>query len=306
MGRGLDVQVGRAADIPATNPPMDHEDDPLNYRTPIHVFLLATVSALFGACDVLDKPIGEIKPYDACAGKACGDPCTVCDPKDKDCVEDQVVKACDASAKCVAEVPNLCVDPPPAYEPCAGKSACDACTVCDPNDKDCVEDLVYKVCDADAKCVAELPPECSPGPYAPCEGKVCGDACTLCDPNDLDCVEDQVYKTCDGQGQCVPDAPGLCGYEPCANKMCGDACTVCDPNDKDCTEDDVVKACDPKGLCVPETPGLCGAYEPCAGKSCGDSCLLCAPNDPDCVETAELKACDPEGVCVSDTGNLCL
>jgi hypothetical protein len=48
------------------------------------------------------KPHG---PHDPCAGKACGDPCTICAPDDADCVETMVVKACNASAECTAEKP---------------------------------------------------------------------------------------------------------------------------------------------------------------------------------------------------------
>lgn len=44
-------------------------------------------------------------PYDPCAGKACGDPCTICSPDDADCVETMVVKACDASGECTTETP---------------------------------------------------------------------------------------------------------------------------------------------------------------------------------------------------------
>ncbi len=44
--------------------------------------------------------------YDPCAGKACGDGCSVCPPDDADCVETAVVKMCDADGKCAATAPT--------------------------------------------------------------------------------------------------------------------------------------------------------------------------------------------------------
>ena len=44
--------------------------------------------------------------YDPCAGKTCGDQCTVCPPDDADCVETMVVKVCDAAGRCDAHVPE--------------------------------------------------------------------------------------------------------------------------------------------------------------------------------------------------------
>ena len=38
--------------------------------------------------------------YDPCAGKSCGDPCTICDPADADCVETAEVKQCNAAGEC--------------------------------------------------------------------------------------------------------------------------------------------------------------------------------------------------------------
>jgi len=43
---------------------------------------------------------------DPCAGKACGDRCSVCPPGDTDCVETAVVKVCDAAGACRGSVPR--------------------------------------------------------------------------------------------------------------------------------------------------------------------------------------------------------
>lgn len=38
--------------------------------------------------------------YDPCAGKTCGEGCTVCAPDDADCVETMSVKQCSAEGAC--------------------------------------------------------------------------------------------------------------------------------------------------------------------------------------------------------------
>ncbi len=44
--------------------------------------------------------------YQPCAGKACGDGCSVCPPGDADCVETAVVKVCDDAGTCSATMPT--------------------------------------------------------------------------------------------------------------------------------------------------------------------------------------------------------
>jgi hypothetical protein len=43
--------------------------------------------------------------YDACAGKMCGDTCTICDPNDSGCSETAVLKVCNEFGVCGAEMP---------------------------------------------------------------------------------------------------------------------------------------------------------------------------------------------------------
>jgi hypothetical protein len=45
---------------------------------------------------------GGKAPYLPCAGKACGDDCSACDPTDPNCVETGVEKACDKNGACLA------------------------------------------------------------------------------------------------------------------------------------------------------------------------------------------------------------
>lgn len=48
-----------------------------------------------------EPPSGdEAQAYDPCAGKACGDGCTVCAPDDPDCAETMSVKQCSADGAC--------------------------------------------------------------------------------------------------------------------------------------------------------------------------------------------------------------
>lgn len=46
--------------------------------------------------------------YDACGGKNCGDPCTVCDPDDEQCVETQEAKTCNKRGVCATAANQMC------------------------------------------------------------------------------------------------------------------------------------------------------------------------------------------------------
>jgi len=175
-------------------------------------------------------------PYDPCLGSACGDPCTVCDPADPDCVETQELKACNALGVCVSATPDL---------GCGGEE----CKLGDIKQVDCnscgCTDGVWTC----TQIACEV--------YEPCAGKICGDACTVCDPGAEGCVETDVIKACDPQGACVPEVPELCAaapYDPCAGKLCGEACAICDPDDPECVETQELKVCNAEGVCVSD-PG---------------------------------------------------
>ena len=167
-------------------------------RTMLPALLLLTT------CSALDKPIGELAPYDPCAGAACGEPCKQCDPDDDDCVEPDGALACDLDGQCVPATSDLCEPAPPPYDPCADKSLCDVCTLCPPDGSGCAEDLILKVCDASSRCVSMLPPECTAPNYEPCAGRPCGATCNLCAPDEPGCAEDAIYRACDAAGVCAP------------------------------------------------------------------------------------------------------
>jgi hypothetical protein len=54
--------------------------------------------------------IDSCNTYDPCAGKSCGDTCNLCPPNDPNCIENGLVKYCDASGQCTAVAPT-CANP---------------------------------------------------------------------------------------------------------------------------------------------------------------------------------------------------
>lgn len=168
---------------------------------------------------------------------------------------------------------DFCLQPDPdcdtgdGYEPCGDLSCGDMCSVCSPDDADCFETAVIKMCQPDGSCAAST-------------------------------------ATCDGESG---ESNNNGGYDPCEGLACGDSCSVCAPNDPDCVETADLKYCQADGVCMGVQPDTCdpsGVYDPCAGKTCGDTCNLCAPDDDDCFETLSIKECNDEGVC-SDTLPVC-
>ena len=105
-----------------------------------------------GECVADTGDLCEEADYVPCAGKSCGETCTVCGLGDEDCVESTELKACDPQGECVSYQPDLCDDVP--YEPCANKSCGDICTICAPGDDDCVETTEIKACDPEGVCVS--------------------------------------------------------------------------------------------------------------------------------------------------------
>jgi hypothetical protein len=135
--------------------------------------------------------------------------------------------------------------PSPEYVPCEGKSCGDACTVCAPDDGDCVETAVMKACDPSGACVSG-PADC--GTWDPCAGKACGEYCDPCAPGEP-CPLYFAATACDPEGKCVTAGTFTCKLptDPCAGKLCGDACSTCDPLLGACPA--VMMYCDAAGQC---------------------------------------------------------
>jgi hypothetical protein len=166
----------------------------------------------------------EPSAYQPCAGKTCGAECTLCAPGDADCAEDAVIKYCAPDGTCSPTAPECEGDEQP-YAPCEGKSCGDACTLCAPENPNCVETADRKACDATGTCRSGIPvcaAECEPG------------TTKMLDCNSCDCVEDRWVCTdaacdegvvCWGLDSC-PEGQ-YCAYV--AGQYCGasDATATC-------------------------------------------------------------------------------
>jgi hypothetical protein len=123
------------------------------------------------------------------------DICKLCD--DDSCAAPQV--ACNPDGSCGA---TTFVCETEVYDPCAGKQSGDACTVCDPQDPDCIETAVVK--------------ECQGGKCVPAGG------------------------TCSGQGESCANGQACCGGLSCCagvpvpvgREFCGSICPISDRNMK--------------------------------------------------------------------------
>jgi hypothetical protein len=154
------------------------------------------------------------------------------------------------------------------YQSCAGKACGAGCTLCDPNDKTCVEGKSLKYCDDSGACGTSVPMcggttecttrmDCPPSPGV-CE--ICADGTSAC--STVDCVSGKcvtTFPTC-SVTECMSDGECPVSKAPC--QMCADGTTACP-----------WARCD-GGKC---TSGIdsCGQTYPCKGKSCGDTCSTC-------------------------------
>ncbi len=100
--------------------------------------------------------------YNPCAGKACGDACTICAPGDANCVETAVVKQCSAAGTCDA-TPAQCpaaTDAGSTFNDCANKKCGDRCNLCAPFDRKCIESPLVKLCQPDGTCKEATTVQC--------------------------------------------------------------------------------------------------------------------------------------------------
>ena len=150
---------------------------------------------------------------DACAGKACGDSCSLCAPGAKDCVETAVVKACDPNGRCVSDTPGLCAGE------CAGKACGERCLwpdlPCLHAIPPCLPPVGPGWCDGRGACAQGYPPPpgaCAPSPD--CVGKACGDSCVTCppgaDPATCPAPASPAATACNGQLMCVVSGSFTC------------------------------------------------------------------------------------------------
>jgi hypothetical protein len=163
-------------------------------------------------------------PYQPCAGKACGENCTICNPADPDCVETAVVKYCTADGSCTPSAPDCAADP------CAGVR-CAAGTHCQAGE--CLPDKVFCggiagiPCPDGSQCVDDPSDSCDPD----AGGADCGGMC-VCTQLAL-CIRGYHWDGTPGVCACVPDVQdGI----PCGDNLCGkgqyccnSSCGICAP-----------------------------------------------------------------------------
>jgi hypothetical protein len=197
---------------------------------------------------------GGTPAYDPCAGKACGEPCTVCPPGSTDCMETAVVKACDPSGRCVPMAGGMC-----AEGECAGKSCGAPCAwpdlPCLHATPPCLPPQGPGYCNLVGICAQGYPPpaDACPPPEWGCVGKKCGDSCGVCPPgtDPANCpVPTFAATACDAQLQCVTVGTFTCPTDPCAGKKCGDACDPCGG----LCMNPVAYHCDASSACVAGAP----------------------------------------------------
>lgn len=99
-----------------------------------------------GQCDASGACIpgaATCMPASPCAGKSCGDDCSLCG--DLPCMN-PVRTVCDLAGECVPWTSTVC------YDACAGKTCGETCQICPPDAIDCVSILCITACDSAGKC----------------------------------------------------------------------------------------------------------------------------------------------------------
>jgi hypothetical protein len=131
------------------------------------------------------------KGYDPCAGKQCGDTCSLCPPNDPSCAETAVVKYCDAGGQCTLNYP-VCGP----QQQCKADSDCPAIELCKP----CANGGCANVACVNGACGWECPPPTNPE----CKAK------SDCPP-----IEPALCKLC---------SDGSCAQTDCVNGACQLVC----------------------------------------------------------------------------------
>jgi hypothetical protein len=190
---------GQPCGFPCTlTPPCDGEVCP--------AIALAGACDGAGACVAPDTLVCSPPPPlpDPCAGKTCGDDCVVEPPCAPLCLMPSILGKCDQAGLCQPTAEPRC-EPPPPYDPCAGKGCGEYCDPCVPGTP-CPMYFAATACDPLGQCVTAGTFTCEPTPPPPadpCAGKRCGEACHTCNPTaEILCPAVMMYC----------DVAGACGY----------------------------------------------------------------------------------------------
>jgi hypothetical protein len=237
--------------------------------------------------------------YNPCASAACGSTCTLCDPNDPTCVDDQLVRYCGGDG-CSLNFPSCITAECTTAKECATPASCQLCAdgsaACPTSD--CVN----------GKCVTTFPtcptPECMsdgecPISKAPCQ--LCPDGSTACP-----------WARCT-DGKCTSGIDTCDDSDPCKGKSCGDLCSTCPAgatcnglalfcdenlncqvNQPLCT----APQCKQDADCATEVCGQCAGSNDCASQVCVDGrCQFSCPTPQD-----PCGGCPSAELCVEQLG----
>ena len=152
------------------------------------VFAACTDSGSAG--DVDRGPVGKADLVGSCAGSDGSDFCG--GQSEGNCWCDDL---CADFGDCCQDKAQTCDGGGGEFEPCGGKQCGDECNICPPDDPNCFETEVIKLCNAAGECNPEVP-LCSIDVCAGCQG---GCESTGC-PDGFECVADP--------NECIPSACG--------------------------------------------------------------------------------------------------
>jgi hypothetical protein len=212
--------------------------------------------------------------YDACAGKACGDVCTTCDPADAACMEPAIEQACNASGQCVLASEAMCgltcTSGGTTYQPgdtFPSPDGCNTCTCGSDGNIGCTE----KACEA---CGGLVDPVCPAGQFCNWANMSCGDVDQQGVCVDIPMACDAVFDPacgCDGVtygNACEANAAGVsvASLGACPNQGCGGlAGDMCKPGDYCKYPDGTCLVDDQAGACQPIPQGCPDNVDPVCG-----------------------------------------
>ena len=211
--------------------------------------------------------------YDPCAGKACGDSCTVCDPNDPDCAETAVEKSCNPNGECVSEpfqCGGTCSYNGQTYQDGETFPSTDGCNTCECDDGNvgCTE----KACQ---ECGGLQGIACPDGQYSHFGDAQCGIADNMGVCADIPQACDTVYDPvcgCDGvtYGNACEAAVAQMSIDhegPCEGQFCGGiAGLTCDKPGEYCRyPDGTCQVPDQGGACEPIPQGCPDNVDPVCG-----------------------------------------
>jgi hypothetical protein len=194
------------------------------------------------ACPSIECVNGQcVFSGESCQGQQCtgdsdcptmGAPCQICPDGSTACPWTGCV-----DGECMSAFPGC-----PGWNPCEGKSCGEQCTQCAPNDPNCVETAVIKVCDASGICGGGAP-DCSGG-------------------------ECKSSSDCSVLAVCMPCGDGTCAQPECINGKCDLVCPP-PPNPECKTSSD----CPQIEICMQCKDASCASIE-CVNGKCGFVCGL--------------------------------